>query len=102
MSTIEKFDISKANLLCDLYLKNAMYSHQKLLRQLITWQLLFSEKSIIGEELSIPFWFRKCTVEEVLYDMGYKLNYFYSHLCPVPSHLLSGIESKLSFSKIEE
>ncbi len=76
MTNIELFNIAKAYQLKEFYKKSRKASSQKLVEQLISWQQFFGTKSIIGVAISLPCYYRKSTVESVLNDLGYKLDYF--------------------------
>ena len=76
MANVELFNISKAYCLQESYRKNRKESKKKLVEQLISWQHFFGTKSILGVEISLPCYYRKSTVERVLNDLGYHLDYF--------------------------
>lgn len=76
MSNIELFNISKAYCLQESYKKSRKASKKKLVEELISWQHFFGTKSILGVKISLPCCYRKSTVEGVLKDLGYHLDYF--------------------------
>ncbi len=76
MTIVEKFDISKAYHLQMSYKKSRKVAKQKLVEELISWQHFFGTTSITGVKISLPCCYRKSTVESVLNDLGYNLDYF--------------------------
>ena len=102
MANVELFDISKACYLQKYYKKKRKVSKKKLVEQLISWQQFFDTKSIIGVEISLPCCYRKSTVEEVLNELGYQLDYFNTSIQRGLYGEEYGRDTNFSFSIIPE
>ena len=97
MANTEHFNISKAYGLQDFYRKSRKVSKQKLVEYLIMWHFLCN-KSIIGASISVPCYFRKSTVESVLNDFGYNLDFFSTTIQRGLYGVTYGKDTNFSFS----
>lgn len=79
MEEIKRFDINKANELLKVYKKKRQFGKVSFLKELISYQNFFGDKSILDCDLLLSKNYQKRTVETVLSDLGYSLVYPLEH-----------------------
>lgn len=74
MSNYKIFNIDKADELRIVYKKKQHYAKENLLIDLIGWQSIFGNTSIVGVRISLNHRYKKKTIVSVLDSLGYKLD----------------------------
>lgn len=75
MEANKRFDVDKANELLTVYKKKRKFAKATFLEELIYYQNFFGNKSILNCDLLLSKKYQKRTVEAVLSDLGYSLDY---------------------------
>lgn len=75
----EKFNIEKAEALCEIYHKKRHYAKERILNELIGYQEFFGDTSIIDCKLPLCYHYQKRTAESVLKELGYDLVILETH-----------------------